>query len=280
MKNKENSVYVVIALVLISVVASGLLGITNEVTAPVIAMRNKVASDQLRKGVLPIASEFKEMPASKYKGIGGGILKEVYEGEKDGKVAGYTFKVTPSGYGGEIEVMVGITKEGMPLVERVTTITGPCISEPKNLITKIGTKVYELIDQCGGVKDGVTVGKLIMGGPMMGLAQYTDDISTNKGSSGILLLEDKDSRFPEMTNCIRCGRCVDVCPTFLQPLFISAHSLRNNFEMAEAYNAMDCIECGSCSFICPASRPLLPSIRTAKREIGARRRKQAASQKK
>ncbi len=163
-------------------------------------------------------------------------------------------------------------QKGMPLVERITTVTGPCIAEPKNLITKIGTKVYEIIDQCGGIKQGVEAGKLIMGGPMMGLAQYTDDISTNKGSSGILILPESEARFPEPQNCIRCGRCTEVCPAFLQPLYISAYSLKNMFDQAEAVNAMDCIECGSCSFICPAARPLLPSIRTAKREIGARRR--------
>lgn len=168
-------------------------------------------------------------------------------------------------------------KEGMPLVERITTVTGPCIKEPKNLVTKIGTKFSEIIEQCGGIKEGVTVGKLIAGGPMMGLAQYTDDISTNKGSSGILLLDEKMAKDPVEMNCLRCGRCTDVCPAFLQPLFISAYSLKEDFEMAEKFRAMDCIECGSCSFICPSRRLLLPSIRQAKREIGARRRKAAQS---
>ena len=85
---------------------------------------------------------------------------------------------------------------------------------------------------------------------------------------------------PEQMNCIKCGRCTDVCPAFLQPLFISAYSLKNNFDEAEKHRAMDCIECGSCSYICPARRLLLPSIRQAKREIGAKRRKAQAAQKK
>lgn len=171
-------------------------------------------------------------------------------------------------------------REGMPLVERITTVTGPCIKEPKNLITKVGTKFSEIIEQCGGIKEGVTASKLIAGGPMMGLAQYTSDISTNKGSSGILILPEEMAVAPEQMNCIKCGRCTDVCPAFLQPLFISAYSLKNNFDEAEKHRAMDCIECGSCSYICPARRLLLPSIRQAKREIGAKRRKAQAAQKK
>lgn len=171
-------------------------------------------------------------------------------------------------------------KTGMPLVERITTVTGPCIKEPKNLVTKVGTKFSEIIAQCGGIKEGVEASKLIAGGPMMGLAQYTDDISTNKGSSGILILDKEMATAPEEMNCIKCGRCADVCPAFLQPLFINAYSIKNNFDEAEKYRAMDCIECGSCSYICPARRLLLPSIRQAKREIGAKRRKAQAAQKK
>ncbi|HBH3630983.1 TPA: SLBB domain-containing protein, partial [Clostridioides difficile] len=153
---------------------------------------------------------------------------------------------------------------------------GSCIKEPKNLITKVGTLVSEIIEQCGGFKEDKKIGKVIMGGPMMGIAQYTTEIATNKGSSGILCLDEEESRTPDIQNCLRCGRCTDVCPSFLQPLFISAYSLKDDYDTAEYHRAMDCIECGSCSFICPARRPLLQSIRSAKREIGAKRRKQAA----
>jgi len=168
-------------------------------------------------------------------------------------------------------------KTGMPLVERITTVTGSCIKEPKNLITKVGTLVSEIIEQCGGFKEDKTVGKVIMGGPMMGIAQYTIDIPTNKGTSGILCLDEEESRTPKPQNCLRCGKCLSVCPAFLQPLYISAYSLKNDFESAENHRALDCIECGSCSFICPARRPLLQSIRNAKREIIANKRKQSAN---
>ncbi|MEG1310968.1 MAG: electron transport complex subunit RsxC [Romboutsia sp.] len=162
---------------------------------------------------------------------------------------------------------------GMPLIDRVTTVTGSCIKEPKNLIIKIGTLVSEIIEQCGGFRDDKEVAKIIMGGPMMGIAQYTTDIPTNKGSSGILCLDEGESKTPKQQNCLRCGRCVDVCPAFLQPLYISSYSLKNDFESAQKYRALDCIECGSCSFICPSRRLLLQSIRNAKREIISNKRK-------
>ena len=168
-------------------------------------------------------------------------------------------------------------KTGMPLVERIATVTGSCIKEPKNLVIKVGTLVSEIIEQCGGYREDKKLGKLIMGGPMMGIAQYTDEIATNKGSSGILCLSEEESRLPKPQNCLRCGRCTNVCPAFLQPLYISAYSLKNDFEMAQEHRALDCIECGSCSFICPARRPLLQSMRNAKKEIIAMKKKQTAN---
>lgn len=168
-------------------------------------------------------------------------------------------------------------KTGMPLIERITTVTGSCIKEPKNLITKVGTLVSEIIEQCGGFREDKKLGKVIMGGPMMGIAQYTIDIPTNKGSSGILCLSIEESKTPKPQNCLRCGKCTNVCPAFLQPLYISAYSLKNDFQSAEQHRALDCIECGSCSFICPARRPLLQSIRNAKKEIINIKRKQTAN---
>ncbi len=162
-------------------------------------------------------------------------------------------------------------KTGMPLIERITTVTGKGLKQPKNLLVKIGTPFKEIIEQCGGYNG--KPGKLIMGGPMMGLAQYTDEIPVMKGTSGILVLSEEEAKLPEPQNCIKCGKCVEVCPISLQPLYISAFSLKNMHETAEKYNALDCIECGSCSFICPAKRPLLQSIRVSKREILAKKRK-------
>lgn len=160
---------------------------------------------------------------------------------------------------------------GMPVIERIVTITGGAIKEPKNLIVKIGTTFKDVIEQCGGYKEAP--GKIIMGGPMMGLAQYTDEVPVIKGTSGILVLTEKEARIPEPQPCIRCGKCLEACPVNLQPLFISKFALKHMYEEAEKYHAVDCIECGSCSFVCPSKRPLVESIRVAKREIIAKRRK-------
>ncbi|BEP29939.1 electron transport complex subunit RsxC [Helicovermis profundi] len=162
-------------------------------------------------------------------------------------------------------------KTGMPLVERICTITGSSVVEPKNMLIKVGTNIKEIIDQCGGYKG--KVGKLIMGGPMMGLASNTDNIPSTKTTSGILIFNEDEAKIPEAENCLKCGKCVSICPSFLEPLYISAYALKNDFEKAEKYNALDCIECGSCSFVCPSKRPLLHSIRVAKKEIIAKRRK-------
>jgi len=160
---------------------------------------------------------------------------------------------------------------GMPLVERVTTLSGGILKEPKNLWVKIGTQINELVEQCGGFTE--PVGKIIMGGPMMGMAVSTDKLPITKGSSGVLFFNREEGTIPEPENCIRCSACVDICPVYLQPLYISAYSLIDNFDMAEKYRPMDCIECGSCSYVCPSKRPLLQSIRIAKGEIQARNRK-------
>ncbi len=160
---------------------------------------------------------------------------------------------------------------GKPLYERVVTITGSAIKEPKNLLAKIGTPFKDLINQAGGFKE--EPGKIVMGGPMMGLAQYSIDVPMVKGTSGILTFTKEQVVEKPMSACIRCGRCLEVCPVHLQPVYISAFSLKNDFETCEQYSAIDCVECGACSFICPAGRPLTESIRLAKREILAKRKR-------
>ncbi|MCK4622598.1 MAG: electron transport complex subunit RsxC [Desulfuromonadales bacterium] len=160
---------------------------------------------------------------------------------------------------------------GRPLVERVATITGPGIVEPKNLRITIGTPLQYLVDQCGGLNGEPA--KIIMGGPMMGQTQLSLDVPAIRGTSGVLLFRDEDLPKKPAGPCIRCGRCIGVCPIHLQPTTIAAYARLEMIDEAENYNALDCIECGCCTYICPATLPLVQSIRHAKGGIMAKRRK-------
>jgi electron transport complex protein RnfC len=159
---------------------------------------------------------------------------------------------------------------GIPLIERIVTVTGKGVRNPQNIKVKIGSPFKEVIKQCGGYKE--PVGKIIMGGPMMGLAQFTDQVPVIKTTSGILLMPPEDVIEHNPQPCIKCASCVDVCPVGLLPIKLASFAEKEMWDEAEEYGILDCIECGSCSFICPAKRPLLERIRVAKGEVIARRR--------
>lgn len=151
-----------------------------------------------------------------------------------------------------------------PLYERVVTVTGSILKNPKNLLVRLGTPVKELIDFCGPLKEEPA--KIIFGGPMMGITQYTDEVPIIKSTNGILLLSKKEAISLEEEYCIRCGACVRECPAGLMPCMINLASERSIWQEAINYGAMDCIECGVCSYVCPANRRLVQSIKRAKLE--------------
>lgn len=153
--------------------------------------------------------------------------------------------------------------DGKPLIERVITITG-AVKEPKNLLVKIGTPVKELIEFCGGYEG--SIGKIISGGPMMGIAQYSDETPVIKGSSGILVQREEVIR-DEERDCIRCSRCVDKCPMSLMPTIISQYAQKDDLDKCNEYFALDCYECGVCSYVCPSKIPLVHWIKYAKSEL-------------
>lgn len=157
---------------------------------------------------------------------------------------------------------------GKPLYERLVTVTGHAAAEPKNVLVKNGTPMSYIVEFAGGFK--VQPGKIIMGGPMMGISQYTLDLPCVKGLSGILCMTEEEAKPPVVTTCMKCGKCVDVCPVHLLPLYIQQRALKGLYDDAQSLHALDCIECGSCSYVCPAKRPLVESIRLAKREIRAK----------
>lgn len=152
-----------------------------------------------------------------------------------------------------------------PLVERIVTITGKSLAQPKNVLARIGTPMSALIAFAGGMPENT--GKVIAGGPMMGRAVVNVDAPIQKGSSGILLMPNTQSVRAEMDNCIRCGKCVSVCCMGLQPYLLMNLVEKKMWQEAEQEAVYDCLECGSCSFTCPAHRPLLDYIRYGKSTV-------------
>ncbi|MBI4972943.1 MAG: electron transport complex subunit RsxC [Candidatus Omnitrophica bacterium] len=151
-----------------------------------------------------------------------------------------------------------------PLYERVVTVTGSCLSQPKNLLVRIGSPIKELIAYCGPLKEEPA--KIIVGGPMMGIAQYTDEVPVIKSTTGIILMNEREARIQEEEFCIRCGACVRECPAGLMPCLINLAAEKEIWAQAKTYGVMDCIECGLCSYVCPANRNLVQSIKRAKLE--------------
>ena len=156
-------------------------------------------------------------------------------------------------------------QKNKPLFERIVTVTGKSIKKPSNLLARVGTSISDLITLTGGLPDDS--GKIISGGPMMGRALSNADAPITKGTSGILVMSEKESKRVPVMNCIRCGRCVTVCAMGLEPFLLAKLAENQVWEEAEAEHIMDCMECGSCQYTCPSGRPLLDHIRVGKNEV-------------
>lgn len=157
-------------------------------------------------------------------------------------------------------------QKNKPLFERVVTVTGEALTKPGNYLVRIGTSVEFLIEKAGGLPSDT--GKVISGGPMMGKALTITDIPVVKGTSGIMVVPQTISHRTELYNCIRCSRCVMVCPMGLQPVNMVQFTANERYEYAEKAYIMDCMECGSCQYTCPSGRPLLDIIRLGKNKVG------------
>lgn len=166
---------------------------------------------------------------------------------------------------GTVFAVYEAVQKNKPLLERVVTITGKKLSNPSNLLVRVGTPIAKLIEYAGGLPEDT--GKIIGGGPMMGKALLSADVPVTKGTSGILILSREESLRKPMQNCIRCAKCVNVCPMGLNPAFLMRDVMYKEWELAEEGYIVDCIECGSCSYTCPANRPLLDYIRLGKQNV-------------
>ena len=152
-----------------------------------------------------------------------------------------------------------------PLFERIVTVTGKSVVKPSNFLTRMGTPMSQLSDAAGGLPEDT--GKVIGGGPMMGKALMNIEVPICKGSSGVLIMNDKEARRGEVRPCIRCAKCVSACPMGLEPFLLSTLSAHSEWERAEKDDIVSCIECGSCQFTCPSNRPLLDMIRLGKSTV-------------
>ncbi len=157
-------------------------------------------------------------------------------------------------------------QKNKPLVERVVTVSGSSVEKPSNFLVRIGTPVSALIEAAGGLPDDT--GKVINGGPMMGKAINDLEVPVTKGTSGILVFTEKESSRPPEQNCIRCARCLTICPMGLEPYLLAVLADKKRLEECEDERIMDCMECGSCLYICPSGKPLLDHIRVGKNRVG------------
>ena len=156
-------------------------------------------------------------------------------------------------------------QKNKPLFERVVSVTGKSVAQPSNYMVRVGTSTDVLIEAAGGLPEDS--GKVVSGGPMMGKALSRTDVPITKGSSGVLIFKEEESKREKINPCIRCAKCVTVCPMGLEPYLLMTVTQNSDYERVEKERALDCIECGSCSYTCPSTRPLLDYIRLGKGEV-------------
>ena len=163
---------------------------------------------------------------------------------------------------GSVAAIAEVFETGLPLIERIVTVTGHGLNKPQNLIVPVGTKLRDLIAYCGGVT--ADAAEVIIGGPMMGTAVANLDAPVIKGTTGVVVLVKEETRSATVYPCIHCGRCLDACPVFLNPSHLGDLARVGRYhEMADAHLA-DCMLCGSCAYVCPSNIPLAQLFQASK----------------
>ncbi len=161
-----------------------------------------------------------------------------------------------------VATIAEIFETGLPLIERIVTVTGHGIRNPANLIVPVGTKLGDLIEMCGGLNEDAF--EIVFGGPMMGAAQANLDVPILKGTTGVVVLTESQCRAKESHPCIRCGHCLDACPVFLNPQLLGSFAKSERWEEMEQHHLLDCMLCGCCSYACPSNIPLSQMFALAK----------------
>lgn len=225
----------------------------------------------------PKAIALLKQKAAAYDGIAVEALKMKYpQGAEKQLVKALTGREVPSGklpiHAGCVIQNVGTcfavyeaVQKHKPLTERLVTVTGPGVENPRNFWVKIGTPVSALVTACGGLPENT--GKIIAGGPMMGKALPHLDLPVTKGLSALLLLPEEQAHRRTAEHCIRCGKCVQACPMGLEPYLLHAAVRNQRMDLCERHHITDCIECGCCQYTCPSFRPLLDTLRLGKAKV-------------
>ena len=173
-----------------------------------------------------------------------------------------------------IATIAEVFETGLPLIERIVTVTGPGVRKPANLIVPVGTKVRDVLDACGGLTDDAA--EIVLGGPMMGTALADVEAPVMKGTTGIVALTERDVRGRVTHPCIKCGHCLDACPVFLNPQLLGSLAKNGRLEDMDENHLGLCMICGCCSFVCPSNIPLSQMFGAAKQDL-RRRRARASS---
>jgi electron transport complex protein RnfC len=158
-----------------------------------------------------------------------------------------------------------VFETGLPLIERIVTVTGRGIAAPANLIVPVGTRLRYLLDACGGLRPEAR--EVVFGGPMMGAAQADLDVPVTKGTTGVIVLSEDEVRRRQSWPCIKCGHCLDACPVFLNPQHLGALALADRYEEMESAHLTDCMLCGCCSYVCPSNIPLSQLFAASKARV-------------
>jgi electron transport complex protein RnfC len=161
-----------------------------------------------------------------------------------------------------VATIAEVFETGLPLIERIVTVTGPGVRRPSNLIVPVGTKTRDLLDACGGLTPDAR--EIVFGGPMMGSAEADLDAPVIKGTTGVVVLTSAEVKPQASYPCIHCGHCLDACPVFLNPQLLGSLAKMERYDEMEQHHLADCMLCGSCSYTCPSNIPLSQLFALAK----------------